>query len=352
MVAAGEVVAPVELFWVFPRALRTAVLAILVGALVPLTSAAARTVAPATANASAGCPVLVLGAMPLEVGPLLAAAKVSPTPSYVANGKGFWSGTLEGNRVVIAMTGIGIVNATDTTRAAFAHFKCFSAAVFSGTSGGDYIGDVMVPSRWTEDGRHFLATSPALLAVMDGALRRPVHLLQTTPTGDPACICQLTGVSSENTPVTVEHMPKVEVGGTGLSNDGFGGRALPCVDQASDVFGCWPCQYPDSQTAQQTGRLGTSVPPFLQASFFLDYQANSAAPPGKYVSEDNETAAVFAVAAAHRTPFIGFRAASDGGGDPLHLPGFPVEFFVYRQLAADNAASTALAFLTALHQHR
>jgi hypothetical protein len=44
-------------------------------------------------------------------------------------------------------------------------------------------------------------------------------------------------------------------------------------------------------------------------------------------------------------PFIGFRAVSDGGGDPLHLPGFPVQFFYYRQLAADNAARVTLAFL-------
>jgi nucleoside phosphorylase len=352
MVAAGEAVAPVELFCVFTRALRTALLAGLVGALVPLTSVSARNAAPRAANAKPACPVLVLGAMPLEVDPLLAAAKVSSTPAWVADGKGFWAGTLGGNRVVLAMTGIGMVNATNTTKAAYAHFRCFSAVVFSGTSGGDYIGDVMVPSRWTEDGRHFLATSPALLAVMAEAVRHPVHLLQTTPTGDPTCTCQLTGVSSENTPLTVEHAPKVEVGGTGLSSDGFGGRALPCVDRASDVFGCWPCRYPDSQTAGQTSSLGATVPPFLQTSFFLDYQANSAAPPGKYVSEDNETAAVFSVAAAHRTPYIGFRAASDGGGDPLHLPGFPVEFFVYRQLAADNAASTALAFLTAYHQPR
>ena len=351
MVGAGEVVAPVEYLWVLSRVLRAVVLAALVAALGPLTAASARTVARA-GNGGGGCPVLVLGAMPLEVDPLLVAAKVSSMPAVASDGKGFWSGTLEGNRVVIAMTGIGIVNATDATKAAYAHFKCFSAVVFSGTSGGDYIGDVMVPSRWTEDGRHFLATSPTLLAVLTGALRHPVHLLQTTPTGDPTCTCHVTGVSSENTPVKVEHAPKVEVGGTGLSNDGFGGRALPCVDQANDVLGCWPCKYPDSQTARQTGSLGTSVPPFLQPSFFLDYEANSAAPAGRYVSEDNETAAVFTVAAAHRTPFIGFRAASDGGGDPLHLPGFPVQFLVYRQLAADNAASTTLAFLTALHQHR
>jgi nucleoside phosphorylase len=63
------------------------------------------------------------------------------------------------------------------------------------------------------------------------------------------------------------------------------------------------------------------------------------------VSQDEETAIVAQIAAANGTPFIGFRAASDGGGDPLHLPGFPWEFFIYRQLAANNAAATAMSFL-------
>jgi hypothetical protein len=283
--------------------------------------------------------------MPIELAPILAAAQVGPEPAWVYDGKGFWSGRVEGQPAVMAMTGIGMVNATTMTQAAFTHFGCFSAVVFSGTSGGDYIGDVMVPARWTEDGRHFLTTSPTLLAVADQARQGPIDLIQTTPAGDPTCTCQVTGISSEPTPVRVEHAPVVEVGGTGLSNDGFGGRALPCTPAASDVFGCWPCRLPDPQRAGQTSALATTVPPFLQASFLLDYESDSAAPPGTYVSEDNETAAVFTVAAQHDVPFIGFRAASDGGGDPLHLPGFPAEFFVYRQLAADNAAATTLAFL-------
>lgn len=332
------------------RTAAAAVVAGLLAALVPVAAAHATDAPRATASPpSKACPVLIESAMPLEAAPILDAAHVDPTPAWVHDGKGFWAGTVEGNRALIALTGIGITNATNTTTAAFDHFGCISAVVFSGTSGGDYIGDVIVPNQWTEDGQHLLQTSPAALTVLHTALQRPVPLEQTTPTGDPSCTCQITGVASESTPVTVEHTPAVEVGGTGLSNDGFGGRAFPCVPQASDVFGCWPCRYPDPQAANQAGALATTVPPFLQASFILDYEKDSAAPPGSYVSEDNETAAVFTVAARHGVPFIGFRAVSDGGGDPLHLPGYPSEFFVYRQLAADNAASTALAFLKAWH---
>ena len=59
-----------------------------------------------------------------------------------------------------------------------------------------------------------------------------------------------------------------------------------------------------------------------------------------------ETAAVARVAAEKHVPFIGFRALSDGLGDPLMLPGFPAQFFVYRQYAAENAAAVELAFLS------
>ena len=51
------------------------------------------------------------------------------------------------------------------------------------------------------------------------------------------------------------------------------------------------------------------------------------------------------VAAQHRVPFLGVRGVSDGQGDPLHLPGVPSQFFVYRQLAGNNAAAVTMAFL-------
>ena len=51
------------------------------------------------------------------------------------------------------------------------------------------------------------------------------------------------------------------------------------------------------------------------------------------------------VAALKKVPFIGFRSLSDGLGDPLNLPGFPAQFFVYRQYAAENAAAVVTIFL-------
>jgi nucleoside phosphorylase len=85
--------------------------------------------------------------------------------------------------------------------------------------------------------------------------------------------------------------------------------------------------------------------PFADPGFFTGYSSSSAEGKG-YVAEDEETAAVDAVATAYHLPFLGFRAVSDGGGDPLGLPGFPFQFFYYRQLAADNAALVTRAFLS------
>jgi nucleoside phosphorylase len=60
---------------------------------------------------------------------------------------------------------------------------------------------------------------------------------------------------------------------------------------------------------------------------------------------DQETAAAQRVADAYGVPFLGIRGMSDGPGNPLNLPGYPVTFFVYKQIAADNAAIVAEAFL-------
>jgi nucleoside phosphorylase len=68
---------------------------------------------------------------------------------------------------------------------------------------------------------------------------------------------------------------------------------------------------------------------------------------GQFIESDDETGAVAAVANSHRVPFIGFRGISDGSPDPLMLPGFPAQFVVYDQLAADNAAAMTLAFVGA-----
>jgi nucleoside phosphorylase len=120
------------------------------------------------------------------------------------------------------------------------------------------------------------------------------------------------------------------------------------VPGGGDVFGCEPCPEQKHLGTDLQSFL-TEIGPILSPSFVASNADPSSGESPGYVAEDNETAAVDKVATGHHVAFIGFRAVSDGGGDPLHLPGYPSEFFVYRQLAADNAARTALAFLAAWH---
>jgi nucleoside phosphorylase len=91
-----------------------------------------------------------------------------------------------------------------------------------------------------------------------------------------------------------------------------------------------------------TGMEGIADPGFFLALITPAPPSNNA-----YVAADEETAAAGSVAAEHTKPFIAFRAISDGTADPLMLPGFPAQFFVYKQLAADNAAAMTLAFVNA-----
>lgn len=331
------------------RRTATAVVALALGAGMVSLAPAARGATTLHADRS-GCTTrtLVVSAMPVEIGPLLAKEKVSSTVHLGVHD--FFVGTLRGHHVVLAMTGIGPVNATTTTQLAFKHFRCagrsmIHSVVFSGVAGGDYIGDVLVPTRWTLDnGKHYYGVNARMLEVVRRVAHHHLGLERTNPIGDPLCAC-VTKPDAVKT-VTVTHKPTVEVGGKGQTTDPFGGHAFPCVPGGGDVFGCEPCPEPKHLGTDLRAFL-SEIGPLLSPSFVESNADPSSGESPGYVAEDNETAAVDKVAAAHHAPFIGFRAVSDGGGDPLHLPGYPAEFFVYRQLAADNAARTALAFLSA-----
>jgi nucleoside phosphorylase len=305
--------------------------------------------AASRAAGSDGCArrILVLSAFPAEIGPLLAKTSVAHVDEV--GDRQFTVGTLMGHDVVLSLTGIGLVNAEATTRAALAHFACgddsgISAVVFSGVSGGrTYIGDVTVPARWN-DGTHWFTANADMLATA-ASVKANVHLSNVNPLGDPACA----GIDPDTIQtVAIAHTPDVLIGGDGESSDGFGGRALPCFPNGDDVFGCRPCAQRGANASEATS-LVTHGAPFVDPSFFAGY-FQATPPPGVYDAADMETAAVAKVATEAGVPFIAFRALSDGLGDPLNLPGFPFQFFFYKQLAADNAAAMATAFLGAWNE--
>jgi nucleoside phosphorylase len=289
---------------------------------------------------------LVLSAFPAEADAVLSHTTLDDDPVVVADRRHFYLGTIGGKKVIVAMTGIGLVNATETTETAFARFTCASsiavgAVVFSGVAGGGArvnIADVAVPARWTLDnGTTFHPVNRRMLAAAEAL---SVDLESVNYLGNPICLCK-------NAPrvklIDLKRQPRLVVGGDGSSSDNNNGQAFPCIPNGGDIFGCQPCSAPD-RSLLYTGNFFQAAGPWLKNALISNLNIASTSNPA-FDATDNETAAVQAVADAHGTPFLGIRSISDGAGDPLHLPGFPFEFFFYKQIAADNAALVTAAFL-------
>jgi hypothetical protein len=213
--------------------------------------------------------------------------------------------------------------------------------VFSGVAGGSgrtEIGDVAIPARWTsDDGATWHAVDPGMLAATNSLT---VDLLSSDTIGDPACGCGLFAGPR----IDLNREPDLHVGGDGSSDDNNNGTAFPAIPFGGDIFGPQPCAAPDFSPLY-FGNFFQAVGPFLVGGLLTNLMGllNPTAPAVDAV--DMETAAAQQVAEAHGVPFLGIRGMSDGPGDPLNLPGYPFTFFVYKHIAADNAAIVTEAFL-------
>lgn len=283
---------------------------------------------------------LILSAFPAEADAVLAHTTLDANPVVVAHHRHFYLGAIAGKRVIVAMTGIGLVNATHTTEIALDRFTCSSgiavgAVVFSGVAGGagrTAIGDVAIPARWTLDnGATFQAVDPGMLAA--------AQTLAVSLGSNPACLCQHVPTVALN---SLGRQTQLVVGGDGSSSDNNNGQAFPCIPNGGDVFGCQPCSAPD-RSLLYTGNFLHALLPFLARGLLSNLKVPVQNP--AFDAVDQETAAAQAVANARGVPFLGIRGISDGPGDPLNLPGFPFQFLLYKQIAAENAALVAQAFL-------
>jgi nucleoside phosphorylase len=267
---------------------------------------------------------LVLTAFPVEADAVLSRTTLDLRPVVVADRRHFYLGSIGGKKAIVAMTGIGLVNATDATETALAYFSsAVEAVVFSGVAGGagrTGIADVAIPARWTLDnGTTFHPVDPGMLAA--------ARTLSVTLRSARA----------------MRHEPLLVVGGDGCSYDNNNGQAFPGIPYGGGVFGCQPRQAPD-RSYFYTGNFFQAAWPWLRHGLISNAKIMSAADPA-FDATDSETAAAQAVAEAHGVPFLGIRGISDGPGDPLRLPGFPFQFFVYKKVAAVNAARVTAAFL-------
>ncbi|WP_083178209.1 5'-methylthioadenosine/S-adenosylhomocysteine nucleosidase family protein [Mycobacterium scrofulaceum] len=264
---------------------------------------------------------LVLSAFPGEADAVLSHTTLDPDPVAIVDGRHFYLGAIAGKKVIVAMTGIGLVNAAGTTEAALSGFG-IGAVVFSGVAGGagrTRIADVAVPARWTLDhGRTFRPVDPGMLAEAG-----------------------MLSVALES--VDSRRRSRVVVGGDGCSGDNNNGVAFPCIPNGGDVFGCQPRTAPD-RSLRYTGNFRQAAGRWLRCALISNLKIASSSDPA-FDATDMETAAAQAVAEEHGIPFLGVRAITDGPGDPLRLPGFPFQFFCYKRIAAVNAARVTAALL-------
>lgn len=270
---------------------------------------------------------LVLSAFPGEADAVLSHTALDPDPVVVAGRRRFYLGSIAGKKVIVAMTGIGLVNAIDATEGALTRFPrdSVSAVVFSGVAGGagrTSIADVAVPARWTLADGTFRPVDPGMLAEV-GKLS--------------------VALESVTRRIDLGRRPRIVVGGDGCSWDNNNGVAFPCIPNGGEVFGCQPRTAPD-RSLRYTGNFRQAAGRWLRSALISNMRIVSTPDPA-FEATDMETAAAQTVADAHGVPFLGIRGITDGPGDPLHLPGFPFQFFCYKRIAANNAARVTAAFL-------
>ena len=291
--------------------------------------------------------MLMLSAYPTEQALIIAAAQ-PVTEVGVFNGRRFFRGTIAAKEVVMGLTGIGLVDAERTTREAIAYFgdDHFDAIVFSGVAGSSFnVGDVVIPTQW-RSGTSIYDVNATMHAVAS-TLVDGVTLDSCLPVEDVTCTGQRPGIE---VPAICVANPQIRPGGTGSSSDFYGDRAVPCLSSAGGLLGCEACGAPLNESPDVERFVMASIPFFVPRPFVLDLISSGSGGGGPSVVGDQETAAAARVADEKAIPFLAFRAVSDGAGDPNPITesaGFPVQFFVYQQLAADNAAHVALAFLEA-----
>ena len=272
--------------------------------------------------------VAVISAFEKELTTLLGATDV--TERRVINGRTHYFGTLAGQRVVLLLSGMSIVNATMVTQSLIDRIPV-SAIVFSGIAGGVnpslHVGDVTVPAEWGNYQEQVFArqtgagwdSSQTAGAFTNFGMMFPRGMLTVDPNGTPdhyerrfwftadsAAVARARTIAGQvklerctKAGACLEHDPRIVVGGRGVSGPTF-------VDNAAYREYAWNTFHADAL--------------------------------------DMETAAVAVVAHTNRVPFIAFRSLSDlaGGG-----PGSN-EARTFGQLAADNSAAVVIAYLRAL----
>lgn len=281
---------------------------------------------------------------------------------YAINGNRYTTGWLRGNRVVIVLSGVSMINAAMTTQALLDHFR-IERLVMSGIAGGvnpaHHVGDVTVPERWAmpmevywNDGTAPIAACgpPGDVSCLGLRLASPDGGRSAYPT------FTLPGPDGREVPsglVMRENFVR-SAGNAPAGEFRFDYPVDPAMYEvakglAPPLARCGPrqpAQCMSTQPVLRAGGRGVSATVFLANPHYRRYLYQTL----QAEVFEMETAALAHVAYANGVPYIAFRSVSDLAG--AHEFNADVVALFTSGLAEANEAAVTLAFLEAWAQRQ
>ena len=270
-------------------------------------------------------------------------------------GQRFTTGVLRGNRVVIVLSGVSMVNAALTTQRLVDHFR-IERLVLSGIAGGidpaRRVGDVIVPESWAmpmevywshDDALPSPCGAPGELGCLGLRIARPDG---SSPSSYRGLVVRENRVTSAQSGAAGEFVFDYRVDPAMLAAARSLAPALDrCGPKARSVSGIDPKLCVAAQPDVVVGGRGVSGTAFVADAAYRSYLFEQL----HAQCVDMETAALAHVARANGVPFIAFRSLSDLAG----AEGFnaDVAALFASGLAERNAAAVTLAFLAAWREH-
>jgi adenosylhomocysteine nucleosidase len=250
-------------------------------------------------------------------------ALLTDQKTYKLHGAEIVTGTLAGHPVLLAESGVSMVNASMTAQSLIDRFTV-ARIVFSGIAGGIdpslHVGDVVVPEEWAEPletvvMRETSEGPKAPVWMADEVLPLPAFGVIASKKIDTNHEFHQ---SFKTDPVLLETARKVasRLVLKACSSDQH------CLDQPPQIL---------------VGGVGVSTMSFVDNAKFRDWLYTA----WKARATDMESAAVAQVAYINGVPFIAFRSLSDLAGGEADIN----RMDLFMTLAAENAASVVKAFI-------
>lgn len=281
-------------------------------------------------------------------------AETSRKRTWTLAGKRYTTGTLRGQRVVIVLSGVSMVNSAMVTQQMLDHFH-IERLIMSGIAGGlnpaQHVGDVTIPERW--------AMPMEVYWNADTQVPAPCG-----KTGDVSCLGLKLATGADGQPLP-PYAPGLFMRETHVLNAASAPQGEFRFDYPVDadmlavartiaprLERCGPkarlpSGEPDAQQCVReqpqlrVGGLGVSAPVFLANAAYRQYLFDTL----KADTFEMETAALAHVAHANGVPYIAFRSISDLAGATEFNADVAALFT--SGLAEANEAAVTLSFLEA-----